>query len=35
MSARIYPVDGDALVGFDATGAQVTLDLTAWPLATA
>jgi beta-fructofuranosidase len=35
LSARIYPVDGDSLVGFDATGAQVTLDLTAWPLAPA
>jgi beta-fructofuranosidase len=35
MSARIYPVDGDSLVGCDATGARVTLDLTAWPLAPA
>ena len=35
MSARIYPVDGDWLVAFDATGAPVTLDLTAYPLAPA
>jgi beta-fructofuranosidase len=35
MSARIYPVDGDIQVGFDAGGAPATLDVTAWPMAPA
>ena len=35
MSARIYPVDGDSLVAFDATGAPVTLDLTCYPMSPA
>ena len=35
MSARIYPVDGDSLVAFDATGAPVTLDLTGYPMSPA
>ena len=34
MSARIYP-RRRRLVGFDATGAPATLDLTAYPLAPA
>ncbi len=33
MSARIYPTAGDDQVGFDATGAPATLDVTVYPMA--
>ena len=33
MSARIYPTAGDELVGLDASGSQVSLEATLWPMA--